>query len=138
MTHPFILKNRRGFTLIEMTMMIAVGGILAMGITRAAQGQIREAMDNKDMQVALNLAKRQMAIMNNGALPAVAAEASLGADATFPQMFLTQEVTDVTAAVGGRSLRQIVLRVRKGSASGTILIQLYTYRSDLVTFGNGV
>jgi type II secretory pathway pseudopilin PulG len=122
---------------MEMTIMIAVGGILAMGITRAAQGQIREAMDNKEMQVALNLAKRQMAIMNNGALPAVVAETSLGADATFTDMFITQEVTSV-AVSGSFNLRQVIVRVRNSSATGTVLILLRTYRTDLVTFGNGI
>ena len=117
-------------------MMIAVGGILAMGITRAAQGQIREAMDNREMLVALNLAKRQMAIDNNVALPAVAAETSLGADGTFPQMFVTREVTSV-AISGSNNLRQIIIRVRKGSAAGPILIAMYTRRTDLLTFGNG-
>ena len=131
------MKKRAGFTLVEMVMMIAVGGILAMGITRAAQSQIRSAMTNKEFQVALNLAKRQMAIMNNGALPAVVAETSLGADATFADMFITQQVVSV-AVSGSNNIRQIIVRVRKGSASGTVLITLYTYRTDLVTFGNGV
>ncbi len=129
--------KKRGFTLIELILMIAVGSILLLGISSAAQLQVKATTDNRDFLIALHLAKRQMAIMNKGAYPAVASEAALTADAAFPDFIPTREVVSVDTS-GSFSLREIRIRIRKGSSSGPVLITLYTYRSDLLTFGNGI
>lgn len=135
---PFGDRNdRRGFTLIELVMMTVIGGILLTLLSLATQTQMRTVIDNRDYLVALNLAKRQMALMNNATYPAVAAEAAQTADAAFPNFIPTQEVVSV-ATSGGNSLREIRIRIRKGSVSGPVLVALYTYRSNILTFGNGV
>ena len=128
--------NRRGFTLIELVMMTAIGGIILTSVSLATQTQIRTAIDNRNYLVALNLAKQEMAVMNLGTYPAVAAEAALTADSAFPDFIPTQEVVSV-ATNGGNSIREIRIRIRKGSISGAVLVALYTYRSDILTFGNG-
>ena len=117
---------------MEMTMMIAVGAILLISMGRAAQSQIKNAIDNRNYMIALNLAKQQMAIMNLAAYPAVGTTAP-ASDAAFPDFVFSQVVTSV-ATSGGNSIRQIEMDV---SANGKQLIALYAYRSNIVTFGNG-
>jgi hypothetical protein len=126
------MKNKRGVTLLELTMMIALGSILIIGISRGAQAQIKNTVDMRNYMIALNLAKKQMAIMNNGAYPAVGTTAP-AADAAFPNFTYSQVVSSV-ATSGVYSIRQIQLDVLNGTR---VLVRLYTYRSDLITFGNG-
>ena len=134
-------QNRRGFTLIELVIMIAIGGILSLGLGKAAGNLIKMELQNRDYLIALNIAKRQMAIMQNAAYPAVAAEAALTADAAFPNYIPTQTVVSIATSVdaGGttNSIRQITIRVRLNSLAGAVLIRLDTYRSNIITFGTG-
>ena len=128
------MKNRRGFTLIELVIMTAVASALFVGMGRAVQGQIKIATDNRDYMIALNLAKQQMALMNLAAYPAVATTTP-ASDAAFPGFTFSQAVTSVATDVGsGRSLRQIQFDVLR---QGIVLVRLITYRTDVVTFGNG-
>ena len=129
-------NRRRGITLIELTMMIAIGAIIFTGISKSAQSLMKGALDNRNYLVALNLAKRQMAIMNNAAYPTVAAEASVGADAAFPDFIPTQEVVNIVTN-GSDTLNEIRVRVHYQTAAGPVLILLRTYRSNVITFGNG-
>ena len=131
------MTNRRGFTLIEMVLTIALGAVLLTGLGIATQAQMKSAIDNRDFLVALHLAKRQMAIMNLGTYPVVAAEAALSADANFPHFIPTREVTSVDTS-GGNSIREIRIRIRKGTSTGPVLVMLITYRSNIVTIGNGI
>ena len=117
--------------------MISIGAILAVGLTVAAETQMKTIIDNRDFLIALNLAKRQMAIMNRSAYPAVVAETALTADAAFPNFIVTQEVAAVDNDGATKSIREIRVRVRRGSITGAVLVILYTYRSDILSFGNG-
>ena len=130
------VRNKRGFTLIEMTIMIGVAAVLFISVSRAAQTLVDASVENRNYLVALNLAKNQMAIMNNAAYPAVAAETTQTAISPFTDFIPTQEVVSV-ATSGGNSIRQITIRIRLGSATGSVLIRLDTYRSNILTFGNG-
>ena len=123
-------------SLLELTITIAVGSVLLISITRAAHTQLKNAIVARNYVIALNLAKMQMAMMNNAAYPAVAAEAALTADVTFPNFIPTQEVVSV-AVSGGDSIREVRIRIREGSVTGSVLVLLYTYRSNIITFGNG-
>ena len=131
------MNNRRGYSLVEMSIMIAVGSFLFISLGRAVMGLVENAIDNRNYTTALNIAKWQMAKMNNAAYPAVVAETAQTADPAFPSFIPTQTVVDV-ATSGTNSIRQITVRVRLDSVSGTVLIRLDTYRSDIITFGNGV
>ena len=128
-------RCRRGFTLIELVMMIGVGAVLFTSISKAVLAMNEMIIENRNYVVALNIAKRQMAVMNNSAYPAVAAEAALAADANYPQFIPTQEVSAVAGATD--TIRLITVRVRLQSVSGPVLIRLDTYRSNVITFGNG-
>lgn len=128
------MRNRRGFSLIELVIMIAVSSALFVGMGRAVQSQIKMAGDNRDYLIALNLAKQQMAIMNlNTTLPAVGTTTPTDVGVAFSGFTFSQVVTSI-AVSGSNNLRRIQLDVLKGS---TVLVRLYTYRTDLVTFGNG-
>lgn len=137
MLRPAHHKHPRGFTLMEMTIMIGLGAVLFISAGRAVQTMVDAAVENRNMLIALNLAKRQMAIMANSAYPAVAAEAAQTADTAFPNFIPTQEVTSV-ATSGTNSIRQITIRIRHGSSTGPVLIRLDTYRSSIITSGNGL
>ena len=130
------MRKLRGFTLIEMTLMIGVGSVLMFGLTFAAHAQLKAVVDNRNMLIALNLAKLQMALINNAAYPAVVSETAQTADTAFPDFIPTKEVVSVDTS-GGNSIREIRIRVRYGSSSGPVLVVLYAYRSDIITFGNG-
>lgn len=127
----------RGATLIELTMMIAVAAVFFIGLSRGYMTLVKCTADSRDYLIAYNLARRQMAIMNNSAYPAVVAETALAADPDFPNFIPTQTVTSV-ATSGSNSIRLITVRIRRNSLSGAVLVRLDTYRTDLVTFGNGL
>ncbi len=129
-------NDTRGFSLMELTIMIAIGAVLFTGLSRAVQTLMETAIENRNYMIALNLAKWQMAISNNAAYPAVAAEAAQTADTAFPNFIPTKQVVSV-ATSGGNSIRIITIRVRLGSSTGPVLVRLDTYRSNIITFGNG-
>ena len=116
--------------------MIAIGAVLFTGMTRAAQTLMETAIEGRNYMIALNLAKWQMAISNNAAYPAVVAETAQTADAAFPNFIPTQTVTSV-ATNGANSIRLITIRIRLNSVTGPVLVRLDTYRSNIITFGNG-
>ena len=124
--------NDRGFSLMELTLMIAVGAILLVGVGRAIQNQMVNAIDMRNFMVSLNLVKRQMAVMNNAAYPAVGTT-SPATDALFPNFTFTRVVTAV-AANGANNIRRIQMDV---SIGGDLIVRVYTYRTNTATFGNG-
>lgn len=131
------MKNKRGFTLLEMAITIGIAAVLFTGMTRAGQNLMKAAIDNRNYVIALNLAKRHMAVMNNEVtVPAVIAETAQAADGVFPSFIPTRQVVAV-AASGANYIRQITVRIRIGSVTGPVLIRLDTYRSNIITFGNG-
>ena len=131
------MKNKRGFTLMEMAITIAVGAILMTSLGMLAQAQYGAMVENRNYIIAYNLARDRMASLSNLDYPAVSAETGLTPDSDFPGFIPTQEVTQLDTS-GAHSLRQVCLRKRLGSVTGPVLVTLYTYRSDLLTFGDGV
>ena len=135
---PDLLKKRsgqRGFTLMEMTMMIAIGAVLLSGLSRAVQNEVYQTNELRYKLIATHLANRQMAIMWNTAYPSVGTSSSAQIDATdFPSFMYTQGVADV-ATNGGNSLRSIEIIV---TLNGKEYARLESYWSNVVTFGNGV
>lgn len=124
--------------MIELVAMIAIASVLFTGFTRVIQNQIRNVISNRNSLIALNIAKREMARINVAAYPAVdGAETALAADPAFPSFIPTRYVTSV-AISGSNSIRLITVRVRLNSVTGTQLIRLDTYRTDLASFGDGV
>jgi len=120
-----------------MVIVIGIGAVIMTGMTRATQSLMEFSVDNRNYLIALNLAKRHMAVMNNEAtVPAVVVETAQAADAAFPSFIPTREVVLVDAD-GVNYIRQITVRVRLNSVTGPVLIRLDTYRSNLITFGNG-
>ncbi len=125
-------------TLIELIMMIAIAAALFTGLTRVIQNQIRNVTLNRNYLIALNLAKIEMAKLNIGVFPAVdGAETALSADAAYPNFIPTRHVT-LVANSGSNNLHLITVRVRLLSVTGAVLIRLDTYRTNMVTFGDGV
>ena len=88
--------------------------------------------------IALQLAKKQMAVMNLGTCPSVGVTNPSvdGGSGSFPGFTMTQTVTNCGAGCtsGSDVLNQVQLDV---IANGKVLIRLYTYRTNIVTFGNG-
>ncbi len=136
------MKNlrRRGFSLMELIIMIAVAGALFTGLSRAVNNLIQKAAINREYLIALNIAKLEMAKINIGAFPGVdGAEVALTADPDFPSFIPTRFVTSVATSIGppARAINLITVQVRRNSLTGSVLIRLDTYRTDLVSFGNG-
>jgi type II secretory pathway pseudopilin PulG len=127
-----IPRGRSGWTLIELVIMIAVGSILLVSFSRAAQSQVEASIRIRDSFVALHLAKRQMAAMNNLAYASVVNGST--SDADFPNFTIatTQSVILTNAAA---NVKQVTIAVST-PAHGT-LVQLITYRLDVLTYGNG-
>ena len=117
---------------MEMTIMIAVAAVLITGISRAAQTFIKAEVDNRNYLIALNLAKQQMAIMNLAAYPG-AGTTTPASDGAFPNFAFTQVVSNV-ATSGANTVNQIRMDV---SVNGNVVVRLYTYRTNTVSFGNG-
>lgn len=121
--------SRRGVTLIELVIMIAVASVLFVGLARGYQSLIRRAVDNRNYMIALNLAKKQMAILNNTAYASLAN--STTSDASFPGFSI---VTTVTANSPIASMTNVRVDVTSG---GSTYVRLVTYRDAVVTFGTG-
>lgn len=130
-------RSRSGFTLIEITLIIAIAAILMTSAGIEAVTQYRATVGNRNFIIAYNLARDQMAQLNNLAYPAVTAEAVLTPDGDFPDFIPTLEVAEIDTS-GSYSLRQICFRMRLGSFAGPVLVTLYTYRSDILTYGDGI
>lgn len=116
--------------------MIGVGAVLFIGIGRASGALMEAAIENRDYQAALQIAKWQMVKTMNGAYPAVAGETAQSADAAFPNFIPTLEVVSIDTD-GSYSIRELRVRVRRGTSAGPVLIALYNYRSDAITYGTG-
>ena len=131
------MKNKRGFSLIELTMMIAIGSVLFVGLSRGVHGLIKTAITNRDYLIALNLVKEKMAIMNNNAYITVLSTTTPAADADFSGFTFSQTVSNVLTS-GANTLNQIQMDVLAG---GNVLVRVYTYRTNTVNgtqgFGNG-
>ena len=121
------MNNKRGFSLIELTMMIAISAILLTGISRAVQTNLESAIEVRNSLIGLNLAKMQMAMMNNANYPAVSTT-NPASDTSFSDFTFSQPVTTVTSS-GTSSLEQIQLDTSLG---GRVLVRLYTYRTNTV------
>lgn len=134
------MKNRTlrsfaaGWTLIEIILMIAVGSILAIGATRAVQSQMTAVIKFKNYMMALHLAKRQMAILNNTAYASLSTASA--ADTTFTDFTVSTTVTTPYTNVSpAANVKKVVVEV--STPKDGILVQLNTYRTDIVSFGNG-
>lgn len=117
--------------------MIAIAAALFVGTSRAYHTLLEATVDNRDYLIALNLGKREMAMINNEAYPAIVAETARTADSAFPDFIPTVTVSSV-ATSGSDSIRLITVRIRKGTSTGPILIRLDTYRTSLAGYGNGL
>ena len=125
--------GRHGFSLVEMTLMIAVGAVLITGISRAAQTQIERSVDLRNYAIACHLADRQMAIMYNSAYPEDGTTTP-DSDDDFPDFTLSQAVSTL-ATSDADTIKSITVTVSIGSHQ---LVQLITYRSNIITFGDGI
>jgi prepilin-type N-terminal cleavage/methylation domain-containing protein len=126
------LRGERGFTLMEMVILIAVGSVLLVGLSRAIQSQIQAAVEQRNQLVALNLARHQMAVMMNSAYPGTGTTTP-SSDGAFPDFAFSQVVTNVVTS-GADTVNQIQMDV---SANGRVLVRLYTYRTNTASFGDG-
>lgn len=134
MRKPIASRLVAGWTLIEIILMIAVGSILAIGATRAMQSQMSAVIQFRNYMVALHLAKRQMAILNNTAYASLTTASA--ADATFTSFTVATTVTTpYTSAAPAANVKKVVVEV--STPEDGILVQLNTYRTDVVSFGNG-
>jgi type II secretory pathway pseudopilin PulG len=130
------MKRKSGLTLVELVLMIAISSVLLISLSRAVQALIESQVVMRDTYIALNLAKLQMAKMNNAAYPAAGTTNPTSAE-SFTDFGYTQVVTEIFTS-GGNSVREIYLDVTR---AGEVLVRLYTYRTNAVNgttgFGNG-
>ncbi len=136
------MKNRaRGFTIVELILVVAVGSLLVLGITLFTAQQVSNGSQMRDFLEALDLARLKMAEMNNttyASLPV--GTTTLTGEPSFPGLALQRVVTLVnTGAPNPVTLRRIDIKVdHTGGTFANPLIQLTTYRESNTTFGDGV
>ena len=130
------MRKTRGFTLIEMAIMIGVASVLIISITRSMQTTVWRFTRLRSTYIALNLAKKQMAMMNHEALPGNGTT-NPASDASFPNFTYTQVVaTPYTTGAPASNVRKIEMQV--STTTDGQLISLITYRDDIAAFGDGV
>ena len=124
---------------MEMTLMIAVGSVLLIGITRAARAQLKNAIDQRTYLAAMNLAKQKIAIENNSAYPTANGTTTLAADADFGDFTIQRTYTLVVGTYDPPAANNSVVEVRYdiSSTPGGTFARFYTYRTDTAAFGNG-
>ncbi len=132
----------RGFTLIELIMIIVIGAVLTIGIVKFTHQQIKDSTKMRDYLTALNLARLKMSIVNNTDYASMVASTSttLPAEASFPG-FITQRVVsaETTGAPNGVKYKRIDIKVDyTGGTFTNPIIWLITYRESNITFGDGI
>lgn len=124
-------------SLIELVLLVGISVVVLSGSIRFTSTAVQRSVQSRDHLIALHLAKVQMAVMNEGAFPAVAD--TFPTDAAFGGYILRQRVTAVSGVSPNR-LRQIEMTVTRtgGSYDSGALVKLFTYRQETTTFGNGL
>jgi len=131
--------NRRGFTLIEMVMIIAVGSIVVGGMVLFSAQHARQSVQMRDQVVSIYLAQRYMAESNNVAFAALPpATTNFAADAAFGG-FRARRIVTALATSGTNVLRQVEIQVARtaDAAFAAPVARLWTYRQSNVTYGTG-
>lgn len=130
-------KVPRGFTLIELTITIAVSSIMVVGMVQAMQQQVVVSVETRDYLVAMNIARMKMGEIRAGSYPSVGT-ATLAAESAFPGYMSQRVVTDVVSS-GGLSVRQVQVDVaRSGGSFSSPIVSLITYLTSVTTFGDGL
>ena len=133
----FARNDRKGFTLIEMIIMIGVASVLMIGMGRAVRSQVESVTRMRNFYVAMNLAKKYMAVMNNAAFPGLGTTdpESAGDKTSFPGFTMSQVVSNV-ATSGADFNYRIEITVTSANDSRQ-LVDLNTYRTNTASFGDG-
>lgn len=130
-------KNKRGLTLVELTITIALASIMVYGITSSMHQQIRSSVQTRDYLVAMNIARLKMSEVRSEAYPATGTT-TLTAEASFPGYMIQRVVTNVVSN-GARSVRQVEINVaRTGGSFSSPLVRLVTQLTSVATFGDGI
>ena len=131
--------NRRGLTLLELVITIAIGSILLISFSRTVQALIETQARMRDSFIALNLAKLQLSIDNNAAYPGADSTTTLGADESITEFTIQRIYTKLAGNYDPPAANNSIIQVQFNIStprSGT-LISVNTYRTDTVSFGNG-
>ena len=129
--------NRRGLSLIELTITIAITSVLIYGITTSVRGFIRSVEHVRNTYVAMNLARLKMVEVRAGTYPGTGTT-TLASEASFPGYAMQRVVTNV-ASSGGRSVRRVQINVANSTAGfSTPLVRLESYVTSVASFGDGV
>jgi len=131
MLKKVILKSPRrklkGFTLIELIMTIVVVGIAAIPISITLGKQVQSVFQSQDITMAINLARFDLAQMNNTAYTSIAA-ANIS-----PYQGYSYSLARTVSYINGtssstESTKKITVQITK-SGSATVLVKLNTYIS---------
>ncbi len=137
------MKKIRGFTLIEMVLMIAIGSVLIGGIVLFTFQLSRNTMDIKDMMIATYLAKRQVVHIQRWAYDDINNVSPGPDEAPFTGYWYQRKVSEiasVAAPFGTFGLKKIEVLIARapGDFDQNILVRIITYRQRYVEFGDGL
>ena len=131
MLKKVILKSPRrklkGFTLIELIMTIVVVGIAAIPISITLGKQVQSVFQSQDITMAINLARFDLAQMNNTAYTSIASAAISNYQGYAYNLTRTVSYVNGTS-VSAESTKKITVQVTK-SGSAEVLAKLVTYVS---------
>ena len=129
------ISHKKGFTLLELVIIIAMAGALMTGIATALNTQMHRFMLMRRYYQALNLAKARIATFNNLTIASLPANGTI--DYTDPSFsgFTIRQITTTPYSSGSWFVRQI--RVEVFTTKEGDLVNLYTYRTNAAAIGDG-
>ena len=129
------MKKYRGFTLVELVIIIAMASALMVGISTALNTQMQRFTQMRRYYQALNLAKARIATFNNLTIASLPANGTIDYSDTSFSGFTIRQVTTTPYSSGSWFVRQIQVEVF--TAKEGDLVNLYTYRTNAAAMGDG-
>jgi prepilin-type N-terminal cleavage/methylation domain-containing protein len=127
--------NKRGFTLIEIIVVIIILGILSVTLAIFVSNQLQAVVRSGEFANAVNLARLEAEIVNSTAY----ASLTTGTTTTTNYKTYPYDVIRTVSYISGtdltaESLKQITIVVRPNGKSNN-LVTYTTYRAKNITFG---
>ena len=125
-------RKLRGFTLIELIMTIVVVGIVAIPISITLSKQVQSVFQSQDITMAINLARFDLAQMNNTTYTSIASTSISGYQGYGYNLTRTVSYVNGTSS-STESTKKITVQIAK-SGSATVLVELNTYISRNIRY----
>jgi len=128
------VSPKKGFTLIEIIMTIVLLGVISVALGLYVAQQVQAVARVDEYTLALNLARREMEIVNNLAYASIATATISNYDG-YAGFSMDRTVTVVPPPGGAEELKQVLVQIKRPGGTEN-LATLVTYIANKVSFGS--